>query len=301
MGRKKTDSVFVRDLLRTLHAPRRHGLMMARMPEALKAIPAFPRVIARLLRTLSDGDSAFSEIVDLIECDTALTSEVLALANSSLYCVTTNKLSVPRAVVLLGVDRIRTLSSALALRSIVVSADGHDLLKRCWSHSVAVGVICAELASSIGWTSSQAYTAGLLHDVGRLGLMAAEWKTYRKVEASRYHKHGDILLAERAATGIDHCEAGLILVVHWELPGELVSVAARHHDPGSEDDLTVLVRSACSLADALGFAVIPYECQPDYAAVLKELGMKRSDRLVADRLHQRVLTEMDWVDRLLAV
>jgi HD-like signal output (HDOD) protein len=119
-----------------------------------------------------------------------------------------------------------------------------------------------------------AYTAGILHDVGRVGLAVIQPKEYGKLLATYRGTPSSILEGERELFGWDHCEAGQQLIESWKLPAELDVVVTKHHCARSEDaawDLPELVKTSCRMADAAGFpAFAGCETAP-YADLLDEL------------------------------
>ena len=106
---------------------------------------------------------------------------------------------------------------------------------------------------------SKALPLELMHDVGRLGLLAAEPNQYAKLLASVDGTSADMLLAEKWAFRIDHCEAGFFLAKTWGLPDEFWLPASQHHDiknPTMTCNVDV-IRLACALAHALGYKAAP--------------------------------------------
>jgi HD-like signal output (HDOD) protein len=131
-------------------------------------------------------------------------------------------------------------------------------------------MICEELSRACSTSQGgddRAYTAGLLHNVGRLGLFVAHPRSYGELLTEP--ADGDILERERKVFGLDHCEAGAWLAHSWGLPGDLESVIAGHHLPPRRDpfELADLVRVAVVLTDMLGFDVTP----PTEARTLPEV------------------------------
>jgi len=103
-----------------------------------------------------------------------------------------------------------------------------------------------------------AYTAGLLHDIGRLALIASQPAQYVKLLLAAEENPCDVLERERQVFGVDHCEAGRWMAEAWKLPKEFAAVTSRHHaepDAG-KSDIVVLVHRSCLFADTLGFAAV---------------------------------------------
>jgi HD-like signal output (HDOD) protein len=126
-------------------------------------------------------------------------------------------------------------------------------------------VACALLTEELAWTCMEqqdlAYTAGLLHDIGRLALLVARPEEYAGLLKAANDESIDVLDRERELFGMDHCEAGRQLAELWHLPKEFHVIAGRHHDAptSSEVDLLFLVHLGCRFADTLGYAVVKSE------------------------------------------
>ena len=226
----------------------------------LRRLPPFPAVATKLLRLLSTDDVSVREIVDLIRADPALASELMRIVNSPLYGFPARISSIQNAVTLLGLQTVRGFALTVSMKGFLHTALRLDLLRRMWRHCLVCGMLCEELSAAASSSQSgddRAYTAGLLHNVGRLGLFVAHPKTYADLLTQPFE--GDILERECEVFGLDHCEAGAWLAHSWGLPPDLELVIAGHHEPPSQTsfELADLVRVAVLLADCLGFDVLP--------------------------------------------
>jgi HD-like signal output (HDOD) protein len=125
-----------------------------------------------------------------------------------------------------------------------------------------------------------AYTAGLIHDIGRLALVMTYPKEYSDFLTSTETKPCDAIERERELFGIDHCEAGGQLVTHWKLPKMFLAVTSQHHDAAEADEpaLLSIVRHSCMFADALGFNVLHTPHPRNYREILNELPERERDR-----------------------
>jgi putative nucleotidyltransferase with HDIG domain len=105
------------------------------------------------------------------------------------------------------------------------------LFKEEISHSLAVALICRELARGAGLPPDRTYTLGLLHDIGRLGLLVGFPDEYNQLLAQADRDSISLLDLEKRRFGMDHCDIGRILTEQWGLPEEFRVVTGRHHDP----------------------------------------------------------------------
>lgn len=223
---------------------------------ALAKLPPFGPVAVSLMRLFDRDDVEMHDIVRLVSSDVALTSQLLALANSPLFGVQTPIQDLQHAITVLGTDRTKALATTLAMRSFLSSAPKTPILRRIWKHGLATAVIAEVLAPSYGVSKDLAHVAGILHDVGRVALLAAYPEQYAAL-AIRTHENTEcILLAERAQFGLDHCQAGRLLGESWHFPKELQQVVAHHLESPDGQDLLSLVQTACPLATDMGFPAV---------------------------------------------
>src|SRR5579871_899472 len=112
---------------------------------ALREIPPFPAIATKLLRVLSHEDAQIKEIVDLVRADTALASELLRLVNSPIYGFPNRISGVQNAITLLGFQAVRGFALTISIKTLDRKSTRLDLLRRVWRHSLACGLLCAEL------------------------------------------------------------------------------------------------------------------------------------------------------------
>jgi putative nucleotidyltransferase with HDIG domain len=231
----------------------------------LANIPAFPPTTLRALDMLSQDAPNVPRLVREISSDATLTAQLLKLANSPLFGFAARIGTVQHSVVALGLIRVRSLVVAVATTNYMRKALGTEGMSKCWRHTLASAMLCRELAHAAGMPGDHAYSYGLLHDIGRLGLLAAYPDVYDQVLRDAERDAASLLDAEKKRFGMDHCEAGRQLVEQWKLPPEFGVIAGRHHDPpgGGPFDFLALVHLACQMADALGYSVVtPLEPAP---------------------------------------
>jgi putative nucleotidyltransferase with HDIG domain len=251
---------------------------------SLTKVPPFPPVAAKLLSLLASEDVKLAEVAELISSDATFTARLLQRVNSAEFGLATTVGSVQQAVALLGIQLTRNLIVAQATAGYAAGALGVDELRRCWRHTVATAVLADEIAQACGQFTQIAFTAGIMHDIGRLGLLVAYPKDYERVIRDAAERCVDLLDFEHEEFGLDHAEAGRMLAERWGLPAEMAEIAGRHHDPceGAELSLLRVVHVACGMADALGFEVVKPLGDLSTDAVLAELPMQARERLGYD-------------------
>jgi HD-like signal output (HDOD) protein len=247
----------------------------SKLPLAPIGVPPFPAVALKALQVVSNDRVQFRELNELLRTDTALSSEILRIANSALYGIPEVFENLSRATVHLGLDRIRNVILTVAMRKYFGESSGASWVQGCWRHNLACALIAEELAKkNTPIEKDIAYTAGLLHDMGRLAIAVAYPEKYGSfLMNSTEHVSTVVLERERELFGVNHCEAGGSLASWWRLPESLVAVMSHHHDPATDGDSEVLaiVRLSCMTATALDFAVVQPVQPRTYDQFLAEL------------------------------
>jgi putative nucleotidyltransferase with HDIG domain len=237
------------------------------------SVPALPTVATRALRLLSNEDARLLELYHVIESDPGFASEVLRIANSPVYGQATPVKSLIQAAMLLGFDRLRGAVVTVGIRSYVANLLAIPSLEACWRHSLACAIIGEHFAQSLSIRPDDVFTAGIMHDIGRLALAAIHPKKYSEFLAKASLEPCDALQEEARLFGMDHCRVGCLLVENWDLPAEFTDVVGHHHDTERPFALDVagVVRCACRFADVLGFQVVQPMEPVSYEHLLAEI------------------------------
>lgn len=242
-------------------------------PWALRLLPPFPAVAQRVLALASHEDVAIHELSELVKMDPSFCAELLRFANSALFGVRHEVKSVSQSIVLLGIDRVKTMATLVAVNRMVRSSVRAAALRKVWIHSLVTGLIAEEAARVSGLPVDAAYTAGLLHNLGTLGLMSAYPEEYSRMLEVTQEFGFDLLRTERDLFDIDHCLAGCYLAQDWDFPEELAAAIAVHHeDPvPREASLDNVVKVSWRLSDALGYIAFPPDRPWSYAELVASL------------------------------
>jgi putative nucleotidyltransferase with HDIG domain len=254
------------------------------MKRVMTEVPPFPAVAIKALQTISNKNSQIRELGELIAADAAFASEILRMANSALFGGRAEVSSILQAILLLGLERVKGVVATLAMKAYMGDALEIPALRACWRHSLACAVIAEELARLSLMEPDVAYTAGLMHDIGRLALVVAHPKKYADFLTTTEVDPYNALQRERDLFGVDHCEAGRELIIRWNLPKMFIAVTAQHHDPEADGEPAALwtVSHSCVIADALGFNVL-HPIQPrKYENILMEFPERDRERFPRD-------------------
>jgi putative nucleotidyltransferase with HDIG domain len=173
------------------------------------------------------------------------------------------------AISFLGIERTKSLATTLAMRSMMKGAPRTAVVRRLWTHSIATSAIAREFAAAFGVPDDLAHVAGITHDLGRMGLLAAHPTEYAQLALAAHNTEPDIRAEEQERFGMDHCRAGSLLARAWGLPAMLSKTAECHHDASAGHDLFSLIHLSCRLSDDLMFQAIRHEGPRDPAATVE--------------------------------
>lgn len=265
--------------------------------DAIRKLPPLPMVVTKLMQLLQRSDVGLKELSDSISSDPAFSAEVLRMANSAMVGAMSEIRSIWQALAMVGLDRIKSLALTVGMRGFLGKNAGTAVLRQTWRHTLATAIIAEEFAGKIFIEPAEAYTAGLLHEIGRIALIASNPQKYADLLSALTAGPPNLSELERNAYGIDKCEAGVELVRKWKLPPlfERVISGKPEADPElSIFDCPALIALSSALADALGLGLLPQEEGFDWKAECERLlsSMPEADR---NRLH------CNWDDLQLTV
>ena len=160
--------------------------------------------------------------------------------------------------------------------------------------------MCERLARIIVVDSDTCYTAGLVHDIGRLALLGAFPDKYQGILSIQPSDDLDLLQFEKSIFDIDHCQAGKWILEQWDFPEELREVAFLHHQKPQPDAPVLLriVHVGWRMADLLGFSVLSRPVAGQIDEITSVLPAKAQQQVLAefDRLAEDVAFKINAID-----
>jgi putative nucleotidyltransferase with HDIG domain len=196
-------------------------------------VPTIPVLLLRILRVVDGERASAKDLVDLMQRDQALAGRVLRLANSGFFACSREVATLSRAVMLLGFQTVKNLALGIKIMETMMGRGGPGLAA-LWEHSALVGAAARLIAQRTRKADpEEVFTAGLLHDIGKVILRIRFAAVYDRIVAL----DGDVplVIRERDAFGVDHAQAGAWLGEAWALPPSIVDAAGAHHDDLSTD------------------------------------------------------------------
>lgn len=201
----------------------------------IQKLPSLPNVVAEVLHSFENENIAVTTLANTIANDQALVARVMRVANSPFFGLSGQVGTIFEAISVLGFNNLRGLVTAAAFINTFPQVSKRFDWTSYWRHSIATAVCAKVLARRVGLNPETAFTAGLLHDIGKLvmGVYFPESFT-RMVEVEKISTV-EALLAERAEIGLDHAELGREIANRWHFPDAIREAIGQHHLPEKAD------------------------------------------------------------------
>lgn len=218
--------------------------------------------IIKLLDLLNRPDADSDQVIRVVQQDGVLSVKLLSLCNSAWLGLSTPVASVEQAVLQVGYQKIHRLVLAVGFGDALRRAlEGYAIDEsELWRHSLTTALITQQVLT-IGRISyfdpSIAYTAGLVHDIGKLVLnQVLNPASQTAIQNLIAHSGHTRLEAERSVIGTDHPEVGACLLQRWKIPDSIVEAVAHHHQPilTPQPALSAVVHVANAVAHEVGSA-----------------------------------------------
>lgn len=222
---------------------------------SITSLPSLPSLYFEMLELLRSPDVSLQRIGEIISKDIGMTAKILQLVNSAFFGLPRQISNPAQAVTLLGLEVIRTLVLSIHIfEQFDQGRQGGVSLEELWTHSIRTGIMAKEIAKEEGQSPpaiDDAFTAGLLHDLGKPLLATNFPHRYREVaEAVRCRKIR-AWEAEQQVWGTTHSVVGAYLLRLWGLPDSIVEAVAFHHCATERQESAFSPLLAVRVADAL--------------------------------------------------
>lgn len=202
--------------------------------KAIERLNPIPQITLKIVRMISDDKYSILDIAKEIRLDQVISAKVIRLCNSALFGIKSKVDSIDRALILLGEKMLLQLVVSASLEDFFPEAEqGYSLCKGgLFKHALGTAMISEKLAEFTGSVSSDiAYTAGLLHDIGKVVLDQYIASAFPLFYRRTLMDGVDMLAVEREEFGITHTEIGSRLAEHWSLAESLKDTIMHHHYP----------------------------------------------------------------------
>jgi HD-like signal output (HDOD) protein/CheY-like chemotaxis protein len=224
----------------------------------LRSVPSLPIIYDELMAVLRKEDPPLSQIENIIAKDVGMAAKILQLANSAFIGARGRVSNLLQAVSLIGTETVRTLVLSVHVFShFDNNSDVAPFLPALWEHSAASAGLAQQIAvaeNSPKAVVDESFTAGLLHDIGKVVLLAEFPREYSPILTKNF---GMISPHELEKFGCTHAQVGAYLISIWGLPVPLVRAVAFHHCPTQAGESQFSSLTAVHAADAMISATDP--------------------------------------------
>jgi putative nucleotidyltransferase with HDIG domain len=269
----------------------------------VKILPPAPRTLTELLPLLNQADVPAGRVVEVIRYDPVLTAKILRRCNSAAFGLNQPVDDLLDALVRLGFNEVYRLAAvAIAETTLGGAQPGYGFNQgNLWEHSVVTALGSRFLARSLGSDENQAFTAALLHDIGKTVLSNTLEKAYTDIMKETQGSGHSLVEAEKILIGVEHAEIGGRLLERWGFPENLVRSVWYHHDPlqaQAHKHLAACIYVGDLIAHMLGYAEghQAYAVRSRAEAMhLLEISAKEIELLMLQT--DAALETMDWFTR----
>ncbi len=228
---------------------------LAGLVSQLKNVPSMPQIYVDLVREMRSENASLQRAGEIIAKDPGMTAKILQLVNSAFFGHRSGVSSPEEAAIYLGIETIKSLVLSLQVFSFFTRSQIKTFnINQIWQHSMATALLAKRVCMSIDsdmQMADEAFTAGLLHDLGKLVLAANLPVVYQEVLQICKQQSLNLADAERRKFGASHGEIGGFLLGLWGLPDSIIEAVSLHHNPGSAANQVIAPLTAVHVANAL--------------------------------------------------
>lgn len=219
------------------------------------AFPSLPPIYLKVVNALNSRHIDTETIAASISGDLAISAKLLQTVNSSFYGFDEKVGDVSEAINILGTDCVKNLVLAIQVfNSMGHSPEHKAVTDELWHHSMSVAVAARRIAAYEGKdekAAEQAYTAGLMHDIGKLILLNAVPDAHAQARELAQETSVSLKEAEDQAIGCNHAETGAYVLARWGMPTDLIEAVALHHEPIDSFGKSFSTLAAVHIANAI--------------------------------------------------
>ena len=236
----------------------------------IKKMPSLPTSVTKVLEICNNPNTSPADLNHVISLDPVLVGRVLKLINSAYYGLGQTVTNLARAIIMLGINTVKNLAlSTTVIGQFASKKPTNGLnMEGFWRHSLCVGVSAKMLAKKRGVDAKfteEFFTAGLLHDIGKIPINSLLSKEYMKTISTADRERKTLYQAEGDTLSLNHCITGTMIKTAWKLEGAIGDAITYHHDfdgyTGNYKDVLCCVAAANHFAclTKIGFSG---DCHP---------------------------------------
>lgn len=209
-------------------------------------LPTLPMVVQNVLTVAHSDRATADDLANVISKAPAIAAKTLKLVNSSYYGFANRVDSISRAVTLMGVSEIVSLTVGTSVFTSFPKKSGQLVMRDLWLHAIATAMTAKMIAKRISHPAPErVFLAGLLHDIGKVVLDVYFSKDYEPVLLASSEQTSGLYVLEKEHLGIDHAKLAGLLITKWQFPNSLRYPVRYHHEwercpPAQQKDAMLL-------------------------------------------------------------
>ena len=216
----------------------------------VEKLPSLSTTYVALTDVLARDAPSIDDVVGVVEQDPAMCLKLLQLVNSAFFGLPRRVSAMREAITYLGIDLVKSLVLGAQIFAAAEAMDASGgSLATMQRHSVLVARVARAISPSQG--GSDAFMAGMLHDVGRIVLKLADPAAFASVTAAALERAVPSYVVERERLGVTHAEAGAYILGSWGVPLAIVEAVAGHHEPQRVGSCSFDATTAVHVAESL--------------------------------------------------
>jgi putative nucleotidyltransferase with HDIG domain len=223
----------------------------------MDTLPSVPTLYLEMTKELQNPDASIRKIGNIIEQDPAMTVKILQLVNSAYFGLRRNITKSVDAVYYLGMNRVQHLFLALHMYSQFIPPQHSSFsIERLWEHCFSTAGLAKTIAEEEEASREiveDSFTAGLMHDIGKLMLACRLPERHAEAVNMARREAIPLWLAEQQILSMTHAEAGAYLLGLWGLPDSLVEAVAYHHRPAESGNNAFCALTAVHAANCRNY------------------------------------------------
>ncbi len=211
-------------------------------------MPSLSTTVSKVLEVCNNSNASANDLNRVISYDPVLTGQMLKLINSAYYGLPNRITSLTRAIIMLGINTVKNLvlTTSILAGCKGLSSSRHMTINDFWAHCLCVGVLSKLIAARGGISSieqEEYFVAGLLHDLGKLPMMACFPDLYARTLQAAKDQSIQLFESESMHIGFNHCQVGVLIAAKWKLGEALQDAINKHHSQAGPSGTDILVNS----------------------------------------------------------
>ena len=226
-----------------------------RINQFIERMPSLSTTVSKVLEVCNNPNASANDLNRVISYDPVLTGQMLKLINSAYYGLPNRITSLTRAIIMLGINTVKNMVLATSILAGCkgLSSSRHMSVNDFWAHCLCVGVLSKLIAARSGTSTieqEEYFVAGLLHDLGKLPMMACFPDLYARTVQIAKDKNIQLFESESIHIGFNHCQVGVLIAAKWKLGEALQDAINKHHSQKGPSGPVIMV-SCIGLANHL--------------------------------------------------